>query len=257
VNAWVGNVLALVIGAVVGGALTGIMGLKAASDTFRREQEDRRQHEEAQRQEQARRVRMLLRLENQHNIENLKAFWHTVNFVPPLQGTTDDMELEKGRRIAYTPLPNWGHLMWQSLSSLLPGALTEDEIQQMYTLHSQLDQFSAFRADLQQELSSEIAQKMLTTYTPRLLQVGTNPGTNKQDPEHDKAVALATWVRDFNSRTFTAKNECLRIYNEASPTLSLLKRDMSSQQPHSLPTTQRRPWDWLLRLPKRLTTRRP
>lgn len=247
-NAWVGNVLALVIGAVVGGVLTGIFGLKQAADSFRREQDDRRQHDEAQRREEVHRVQTLVLLENKHNTEILDGFWKKVN--ERLGGQFDEMEFEQRLRLAETPLAEWGHLMWKSQAAFLPEAFTEVQIGYLYEFHTLLDQFTAFRADFQEELSSEIATSMIAKYRrdPDLLRVGSNPAVDKKDPKYQLAYELYVWVRDYNQGTLTRRNECQGIITRMHDLTSLLSGGMTAPTvaPHSPVQVQRSLWSRLL-----------
>lgn len=102
-------------------------------------------------------VRLLVQLENDRNLKALAAFWTEVQSVEhPGSGPgygDEELAYLKRRKLAGTFLAPWGHLMWESHATQVASALSHDEIEQTYALHTALDMFSTRRAEVQAELA--------------------------------------------------------------------------------------------------------
>lgn len=104
-------------------------------------------------------VRLLVQLENDRNLKALAEFWTKVEdearFSHPGLGYGDEETVFiKRRNLVAMFLAPWGHLMWESHATQLAAALSRDEIERTYALHSALEVFNARRAEMQVAFSN-------------------------------------------------------------------------------------------------------
>jgi hypothetical protein len=107
--------------------------------------------------QERKKVRLLLRLENQRNIDALNIFWASVvhYLEPDISYSPAMLAFEKRRAFVVEPMPEWGHLMWTANAAKVANALhNETEISACYELHANLDKLTNLRQVLEVEFAS-------------------------------------------------------------------------------------------------------
>lgn len=95
-------------------------------------------------------VRLLLRVEAQHDLTALADFCKAVGRTQPRdKRTAPETPADRARRVAEIPLPQWEHTMWRSLVQLLPASLSQDELTALFALHTEIDSLSAIQRKLE------------------------------------------------------------------------------------------------------------
>jgi len=92
--------------------------------------------------QERKKVRLLLRLENQRNLDALTTFWASVEYYlePDIAYSPAMLAFEKRRAFVVEPMPEWGHLIWTTNAAKVANALRDEtEISACYELHANLD----------------------------------------------------------------------------------------------------------------------
>jgi len=127
------------IAAALGGAWFGyILSHRAYESVHLTERLERDQDRTREREELRRSVRTLINLEIEHNLAELRTFWHD-KMMPLAVGTPIEQQFQQRRGLIDIPLPYWQHRRWESLTTELPAALTLDELRDVQDTHSRLD----------------------------------------------------------------------------------------------------------------------
>lgn len=147
-----------IAGVILGSAITGVGN--------RRERSRRRKN-----------VRRVLSWEHAYNMAILEGFWKRVNQGGQVQSKLDYMkEFERNLRLSEEKLDEWGHQMWQNYASEVASALTEDEFNQSYRLHSSLDMFSSRRESLAEIIHGEFGKAGMMAYNKQKQLQSSSPG---------------------------------------------------------------------------------
>jgi hypothetical protein len=104
---------------------------------------------------QADRVRTMLKLEIEQNLFLLREFWSKASQAELLP----EPDFNIAQSFLAISLPQWSRRVWESQVSLLPVALSEEEIKQIHSLYNRLDQIkekSSQLFDLVSRIPSEI-----------------------------------------------------------------------------------------------------
>lgn len=139
--------LSAIFGVILGSAITGIGNW--------RERSRRRKN-----------VRRVLSWEHDYNIGILEEFWKKVNQEGQSQGQFDYMkEFERNLRLSEENLDNWGHQMWQNYASEVASALSVDEFNQSYRLHSTLDMLASRQKSFAAIIHGDIGKNGMAAYS--------------------------------------------------------------------------------------------
>jgi hypothetical protein len=167
------------------------------------------------------RVRLLLRLECKRNVAALIEFWGFVSrdgvYLPDkgwlvsVGPSFSEAEYDKRQRLAVWPLPVWGRHMWESQAGLLPDALNEDEIARVYAMYSDLETFTARRAEMQAQFATPEGEELAKHYG--VWMQGKHQGTFVGEDEAHMDSAL----RNLNTTTVALWSECEAVYNRVLP----------------------------------------
>jgi hypothetical protein len=203
----------VVIGVILG------WGLTSLSNWW---QEQRREVEQQKRElEERQHVRMLLRLETQHNVKELVDFWakassNTVRIpgVGVLAGigyAPDELQFGHYQQLALEPLPEWSYLMWESQASLVAKALNPLEIDPVYAHYADLKTFTARQQGLR-EMLVETSQGMeLSKLFGQYMQ------QKQREPGYAMNQALRDGLNYFNIEAQPYWSECQAIYSRQRP----------------------------------------
>jgi hypothetical protein len=104
---------------------------------------------------QAERVRTMLKLEIEQNKVLLREFWSKASQAELLP----EPDFNIAQSLLAISLPQWSRRVWDSQVSLLPVALSEEEIKQIHSLYNRLDQIKEKNSqlfDLSSRIPSEI-----------------------------------------------------------------------------------------------------
>jgi hypothetical protein len=120
-------------------------------------------------------VRLLLRLEIDHNLANLSTLWADVTR-DEVYDDSDDPEQQRkamgqnrASALLRVPMPVWTRSAWDGLIPLLPLALARSEIAEASTVYGQLDTISAIRSQLAEMAAEQPWQEVVQSdvYGPR------------------------------------------------------------------------------------------
>lgn len=113
---------------IVSGTLLGVyIGSKLNETTSRRmkEKDEKRQIES---------IRTLISLEIDQNLESLKNLWNKLK-----ENSEDNDSLSLAQKLVKIPLPNFKHVIWEKQTSLLTISFEKEEIKNIYSIYSALD----------------------------------------------------------------------------------------------------------------------
>lgn len=159
-------------------------------------------HERSSRRKNVRRV---LSWENTYNIDILEEFWKQVNREDQPQGQPDYIkEFERNLRLAEENLDSWGHQMWQNYASEVASALSEDEFNRSYRLHSTLDVFSSRRKSLAGIIYGDFGKTGMMAYNKEKQLQSRSPGAYTPND--------AAAINDINLFVRPLWNECSKVY---------------------------------------------
>ena len=150
-------------------------------------------------------VRRVLSWEHAYNIGILEEFWKQVNQAGQPQGQLDAFEeFERNLRLTEENLDDWGHQMWQSYAGEVASALSEDEFNQSYRLHSTLDKFSSRRKSLAAIIHGDYVEAGMRAYNKQKQLQSSSPGAYTPN---DTAA-----INNTNEFVRPLWEECVRIY---------------------------------------------
>jgi len=150
-------------------------------------------------------VRRVLSWEHAYNIGMLEEFWKQVNQEGQPQGQFDAVkEFVRNLRLSEENLDEWGHQMWQSYSGEVASALSEEEFNQSYRLHSILDKFSSRRKSFAAIIHGDFGKAGMMAYNRHQQLQSRSPGA--YTPNDTVAI--------HNTNEFVRPlwEECARIY---------------------------------------------
>ncbi len=124
----------------IAAGLAGVVGLWFGIDN-RRTLERERLERESERANRESSVRLLVRLDLEHNQAVLWTFWKNTVLVLPV-GTPIEQQFQQRRLVIDTPMPSWQRTTWNSLTPELAQAFEENLLRDIRTLYSQLDSLS-------------------------------------------------------------------------------------------------------------------
>jgi hypothetical protein len=150
-------------------------------------------------------VRRILSWEHAYNIDILEKFWKQVNQEAQPQSQVDPTkEFERNLRFAEVNLDDWAHEMWQSYASEVASALSEDEFNQSYRLHSTLDKFSSRRRSLAAIIHGDFGKAGMVAYNKQKQLQSKSPGAYTPN---DMAA-----MHNTNEFIRPLRDECIRLY---------------------------------------------
>ena len=150
-------------------------------------------------------VRRVLSWEHAYNIGILEEFWKQVNQEGQPPDRIDAVkEFERNLRLTEENLDDWGHQMWQSYAGEVASALSEDEFNQSYRLHSTLDKFSSRRKSLAAIIHGDYVEAGMRAYNKQKQLQSSSPGAYTPN---DTAA-----IHNTNEFVRPLWEECVRIY---------------------------------------------
>lgn len=174
--------------------------------------------ERRRKQELKHTVRTLLHLELEQNLIWLEDFWR--NKAQKFSGgTLDEVAFQKRISLIQELLPTWSHHMWESQASVLPVALSEEQIKAVFHFHAQLDRFTTLRSMIAGALPPFLLEQY-NAWEER--EIGERPQIHHMRitaPPGGKLPytcdpLLNLYIKQFNDNTFTLWTGCEGIYNE-------------------------------------------
>ncbi len=157
------------------------------------------------RSKRRRNVRRVLSWEHAYNVGILEGFWKQVNQAGQPQGQLDAVEeFERNLRLSEENLDDWGHQMWQSYSGEVASALSEEEFNQSYRLHSTLDKFSSRRKSFAAIIHGDFGKAGMMAYNRQKQLQGSSPGAYTPND--------TAGIHNTNEFVRPLWDECVRIY---------------------------------------------
>ena len=157
------------------------------------------------RSKRRRNIRRVLFWEHAYNVGILEGFWKQVNQAGQPQGNLAAAEeFERNLRLSEVNLDDWGHQMWQSYAGEVASALSEEEFNQSYRLHSALDKFSSRRRSLAAIIHGDYVEAGMKAYNRQKQLQSSSPGAYTPND--------AAAIHNTNEFIRPLWEECVRIY---------------------------------------------
>jgi hypothetical protein len=136
--------LIAVAGSVLGALLGARVGAKATRDATQQAIEADRASAREGDERQRKAARLLVSLEIDHNLANLRSFWEEAasHLQDQYRGVPE------AQRLTRVPIPTWTRVAWDGMTPLLPLTLSRAEIEQANRLYSQLEAITLIRAEI-------------------------------------------------------------------------------------------------------------